>query len=356
MLNPRIGAFDLSPGAERKVVHLNAAETAFFSRELLYRDLLNALPAAIYTTDAEGRITFFNDACIDFAGRTPVHGEQWCVTWKLYNLDGTRLPHDECPMAIALKEGRPVRGAEAIAERPDGSRVTFTPFPTPLFDDQGQVIGAVNMLVDVTARNAAEERQRQLSREVDHRANNLLSVVQALLRMADAPTVPELKRSLEGRIKALAHAHVLLAQSRWTGADLQHLVSEELAPFMGGATPRVWLSGPVLTLEPSVAQSISMILHELAANAARHGALSGGGRVMVDWQFGPAQDVVFRWTELGGAVGSTPERLGLGCRMIENTVRRLHGRSRFEWRPEGLVFEFSAPVTLLVAQPESGPV
>lgn len=340
-------------GDSAPVVRLDEAESAFFSREILYRDLLNALPASVYTTDAEGRITFFNDACVDFAGRVPALGEAWCVTWKLYNLDGSRLPHDECPMAVAIKEGRSVRGAEAIAERPDGTRVTFQPFPTPLFGVDGKLVGAVNMLVDITEQKAAEERQRLLSQEVDHRANNLLSVVQALLRMADAPTVPELKRSLQGRIKALANAHVLLAQSRWTGADLQHLISEEMAPFMGGNAPRVWLSGPVLTLEPAVAQSMSMIVHELGANAARHGALASGGRVMIDWQLGPTENLRLRWTETGGSPLTTPERLGMGHEMIMRTAEHLKARARFDWRPEGLVFELSAPVTLLVAQSEA---
>jgi two-component sensor histidine kinase len=342
--------------AAGEVLRLDSAEAAFFSREILYRDLLNALPAAIYTTDAEGRITFFNEASVAFAGRQPAIGDEWCVTWKLFNLDGTPLPHDQCPMAVALKECRPIRGAEAVAERPDGTRLTFQPFPTPFFSPEGELLGAVNMLVDVTERQAAEERQRLLANEVDHRANNLLAVVQALLRMADAPTVPELKRSLEGRIKALAHAHVLLAQSRWTGADLQHLVTEEIAPYMGGASPRVWLSGPVLTLEPSVAQSMSMIIHELATNAARHGALSGAGRVMIDWQHGPCENLVFRWTEVGGPLVAPPERLGMGCQMISKTAEHLKARARFDWRPDGLTFEMSAPVTLLVAQPETAPV
>jgi len=336
------------------VVKLAAAEQAFASREILYRDLLNALPAAIYTTDAEGKITFYNDAAIAFSGRRPVLGtDEWCVSWKLFWPDGTPLPHDECPMALALKEGEAVRGYEAIAERPDGSRVHFIPYPTPFKDASGKVVGAVNMLVDITERKTAEERQRLLSNEVDHRANNLLAVVQALLRMADAPTVPELKRSLEGRIKALAHAHVLLAQSRWTGADLQHLVSEEIAPYMGGASPRVWLSGPVLTLEPSVAQSMAMIIHELATNAARHGALcAAGGRVMVDWQQDDRERLVFRWTEVGGPPVGERRSSGQGCKMIDKTAQSLKGLARFDWRPEGLVFELSAPVTLLIAQPE----
>jgi PAS domain S-box-containing protein len=345
-------ARDRADGAA-KVVRLHEPAEALLAPDADYRNLLNALPAAIYTTDAAGRITFYNEAAVEFSGRRPQIGDEWCVTWKLFNLDGSRLPHDQCPMAVTLRERRPVRGAEAVAERPDGTRRIFQPYPTPIFGADGQLVGAVNMLVDITERKAADERQRLLSNEVDHRANNLLAVVQALVRMAEAPTVPELKRALEGRIKALAHAHVLLTQSRWTGADLQHLVTEEIAPFMGGASPRVWLSGPVLTLEPSVAQSMSMILHELATNAVRHGALSSqGGRVMIDWQAGPAQDLVFRWTEVGGPPVSPPPALGMGVRLIDRTVEHLKARRRFDWRPEGLVFELSAPLTLLVAQPD----
>src|SRR5688500_16429395 len=127
-----------------------------------FRALLDALPAAIYTTDAQGRLTHFNPACIGFSGRTPELGnDHWCVTWKLYHPDGRPLPHDQCPMAIALKERRPVRGETAIAERPDGTRVWFEPYPTPLFDDSGVLIGGVNMLVDITERTRAEQALRE---------------------------------------------------------------------------------------------------------------------------------------------------------------------------------------------------
>jgi PAS domain S-box-containing protein len=118
-----------------------------------FRELLDALPMAIYTTDADGRITFFNQAAVEFAGRTPEIGsDQWCVTWRLYWPDGRPMAHDECPMARALKEDRLIRGEEAIAERPDGTRVPFMPYPTPLHDASGRLVGAVNMLVDLTAR------------------------------------------------------------------------------------------------------------------------------------------------------------------------------------------------------------
>lgn len=139
------------------------AEAALHESERRFRTMINSLPAAVYTTDAEGRITHFNPAAAAFSGRVPELGtDAWCVTWKLYYPDGTPMAHDQCPMAIALKEGRAVRGAEAIAERPDGTRVWFAPYPTPLRDEAGRVVGAVNMLVDISERKRAEQTQSAL--------------------------------------------------------------------------------------------------------------------------------------------------------------------------------------------------
>ena len=120
-------------------------------------ELLEALPVAVYMTDAEGRITFFNEAAAALWGCRPELGkDEFCGSWKLYWPDGTPLPHDECPMAIALRQKEAVRGLEAVAERPDGTRIPFIPYPTPLFDSSGTLVGALNMLVDISARNRAE--------------------------------------------------------------------------------------------------------------------------------------------------------------------------------------------------------
>jgi len=130
--------------------------------EQRYQALFEALPAAVYTTDAAGRLTSFNQACVEFAGRVPTIGtDSWCVSWKLYRPDGTPLPHDQCPMATALRDGRPVRGYEAILERPDGTRRHFIPFPTPIYDEYGKLTGGVNMLVDITDRKRAENASRE---------------------------------------------------------------------------------------------------------------------------------------------------------------------------------------------------
>ena len=116
-----------------------------------WRAVLDELPAPIYTTDAGGRVTYWNRACVDFAGREPELGrDRWCVTWKIYTTTGDFLPHDQCPMADAIRQKRVIRDSIAIAERPDGTRVAFRPYPTPLFDQSGELTGAVNLLVDVT--------------------------------------------------------------------------------------------------------------------------------------------------------------------------------------------------------------
>jgi len=122
-----------------------------------YRAFLDALAVAVYTTDSDGRITFFNEAAVELWGRRPALGEEWCGSLRLFHMDGRPMRHDECPMAIALKENRAVRGEIAYAERPDGRRIAFTPYPTPLRDADGTMVGAVNVMVDVTDRMEAEQ-------------------------------------------------------------------------------------------------------------------------------------------------------------------------------------------------------
>jgi PAS domain S-box-containing protein len=160
----------------------------FSDRHWRFRDLLDALPAAIYTTDAAGHITFFNQAAVEFSGRTPEIGsDQWCVTWRLYWPDGRPMAHDECPMARALKEDRPIRGGEAIAERPDGTRVPFMAYPTPLHDASGRLVGAVNMLVDVSGAKEAEEARTRLNETLEQRVEaRTRQLTEALTRLRES--------------------------------------------------------------------------------------------------------------------------------------------------------------------------
>jgi len=125
------------------------------STEANWEAVLDELPAPVYATDPEGRVTYWNRACVEFAGREPVLGhDRWCVTWQLYTTSGERLAHEDCPMAQSIRERRAIRGSVAIAQRPDGSRAAFRPYPTPLFDEHGKFTGAVNMLIDVSDQQA----------------------------------------------------------------------------------------------------------------------------------------------------------------------------------------------------------
>jgi PAS domain S-box-containing protein len=162
---PRNGGPDGKSRADR-----SAASDAW------YQSVLDALPAAIYATDAKGRITYYNNAAAALAGRRPKLGEdEWCVTWRLYWPDGRPMPHEQCPMAVALKENRPVRGEQAILERPDGTRIPFIPYPTPLHDSAGRLIGAVNMLVDISARRASESARAYLAAIVESSDDAIVS-------------------------------------------------------------------------------------------------------------------------------------------------------------------------------------
>lgn len=160
------------------------------------RTLIDDMPVPVYTTDAEGAVTYWNRACAAFAGREPEAGEdRWCVTWHLYTTTGERLAHEHCPMARALKEQRPVRGQIAIAERPDGSRLAFQPYPTPLFDAVGTLTGGVNLLIDVTdeqcsALHDQANRCRRLSGATYDRATSkaLDDMAEGFDRTADGLT------------------------------------------------------------------------------------------------------------------------------------------------------------------------
>jgi PAS domain S-box-containing protein len=554
-------------------------------------ELLNALPAAVYTTDADGRITFYNEVAATLWGCRPrLNIDRWCGSWRMYWPDGRPLPHDQCPMAILLKEGRAVSGQEAVVERPDGTRMPFMAFPSPLRDTTGKLVGAVNMFVDITERKRSEEMAQRLAsivessddaiiskdldgtitswnksaerifgytaeeiigkpvtilippdrqdeestiiqrvrggqhiehyetvrlrkdgrsmdisltvspvrnaqneiigaskiarditerkraeeiarraqqefrdfvenasvgmhwvdpdgiilwanrtemdmlgfgpeeyigrhieefhadlpviqsilqrlanretlqncearlrckdgsirnvlinsnvlwdgdkfvhtrcftrdvterrqseaqisilaREAEHRAKNVLATVQATVHLSHADTTDGLKQAIEGRIQALANVHTLFVQSRWTGAELHTLVTQELSPYCQDGETRARIEGPSVLLEPAIAQTIAVTLHELATNAAKYGALSlAQGQVHIMWSRAADGRLVLRWTETDGPLLKPPTRQGFGTRVMEGMIRgQLKGEMRFDWREEGLACEIMLP-------------
>jgi PAS domain S-box-containing protein len=256
------------------------AEGALKDRERQFRELLEMLPAAIYTTDAEGHITFYNKSAVELAGRVPEIGkDEWCVTWKLYHPDGTPLPHNECPMAVALKENRAVRGAEALAERPDGTRVPFIPFPTPIRDAAGKLTGAVNMLVDISERKQAEANQKVLLDELNHRVKNNMQMLHALLRNAQRDTSsPEARAVLTDasqRIGAMAAAQQVLYQAgdaaSFDGGDFLRSVCNAAAQAFDRNVRVEIVEADCDVLPNDTAMPLALILNELLTNAVKYG-------------------------------------------------------------------------------------
>jgi PAS domain S-box-containing protein len=333
----------------RDITRRKQDESKLRESEHRFHQLLQALPAALYTTDAQGRITFYNEAAVEFAGRRPELGELWCVTWRLYNPDGSRLPHEECPMSIALKENRPVRGAEAIAERPDGTRRWFAPYPTPLRNSAGQLTGAINMLVDITERKDAERQQKLLIDELNHRVKNTLATVQSLVAQTarGEQSVREFQKAIEGRILALSAAHNQLSQRSWAHAELSELLHSGLDPYF--VKGNVVLSGEPVPVPPSVALMISMAVHELATNASKYGALSSPtGRIDVTWTLqgsGASARLRLRWVEQNGPPVRKPSHRGFGTRLLERGIQsELRGRTLIEFAAAGLRCEIDIPL------------
>jgi PAS domain S-box-containing protein len=243
------------------------------------RQILEALPAAVYTTDEAGRITYYNRAAAELAGREPRIGDdQWCVTFRLFTADGEPLPHDQCPMAVALKENRPIRGVEAMAQRPDGTLFPFLPFPTPLRNENGELMGAVNMLVDITERRQAEAHQRVLLDELNHRVKNNLQMLYGLLRAAERDTESAEARSVLAdagqRVGAMAAAQRLLyregnARAFDCAEFLDAVCSSARQAFPDHVRIRMEAHPGHLPNEISV--PLALILNELLTNAAKHG-------------------------------------------------------------------------------------
>jgi two-component sensor histidine kinase len=166
----------------------------------------------------------------------------------------------------------------------DGEYRWFLSRAVPIRDQHGSVVTWFGSNTDITERHEAEERERLLAREVDHRAKNMLAVVQSIVLLTSGRDPDALRSAVVNRIQAISRAHDLLASSRWEGVDLRRLVEEELSPFVAEALPRAVLQGPSLVLRPDVAQSLAMVLHELATNAVKYGALGvPSGQVRVEW-------------------------------------------------------------------------
>lgn len=183
-----------------------------------FKAIVANLPAAVYTTNADGHLTYFNQAAARLAGRVPQIGEdRWCVAERLFLPDGAPLPHQDCSMAIALREKRPVRGGAALAERPDGSRVAFMAFPTPLYGDEGEMVGAVNLLLELRE-----------GEEIDGEACDAAQGIEADLRLAIAGD--QLRLHYQPLFDAAGVLVGFEALARWTHPERGEISPSEFIP------------------------------------------------------------------------------------------------------------------------------
>jgi two-component sensor histidine kinase/DNA-binding response OmpR family regulator len=234
--------------------------------------------------------------------------------------------------------------AEVRIRRPDGETRWCLVSATADRDGDGPVARIAGVTLDITERKRAEQTQLLLAKEVDHRARNALAVVQAVLRMTHARNLNDYVAAVEGRISALARAHGLLSASRWQGADLARLINDELAPYKSAAERRLSITGPAVVLAPSTAQALAIVLHELATNAVKYGALSQpNGSLAVSWT---KQDGVMtlNWLETGLSDVKPPTSRGFGTTVIKASVQeQLRGKLTLDWNPQGLRCTIEVP-------------
>jgi PAS domain S-box-containing protein len=265
---------------------------------------------AIFSLDLHGTITSWNNGAERLFGYTI--------------LIPADRQDDEPAIIERIGRGERVDHYETIRQCKDGSLVEISLTVSPVKNAKGQIIGASKISRDITRRKRREAQLATLAREAEHRARNVLSVAQATVQLSQADTPEQLKLVIAGRLRALSSVVSLFAESRWAGAELHALLSQELSAYCLDGAPVSRLNGPNLTLEPDTAQAIALIVHELATNAAKYGALSvSKGRVDVEWSRSSDSQVILRWTETDGPAVEAPKRKGFGSQLIEGMVGRL---------------------------------
>jgi PAS domain S-box-containing protein len=256
------------------------------------------------------------------------------------------IPHnridEERTILTRIRRGERIDHFETIRQRKNGTLIAVSLSVSPVKNAEGNIVGAAKIARDITEQKRSQDLIATLAREAEHRSKNLLSTVQATVMLSQSDTADGLKKVIDGRIRALSNIHSLFAQTRWIGADLSTIATQELAPYSADSPARVRIDGPPVLLAPDAAQAVAVTLHELATNAAKYGALSEAiGRVDLKWSHEAGGELHLLWTETGGPRVQEPTRKGFGSRVIEQMISGRSGKTRFDWRVEGLVCEIT---------------
>ncbi|HEV2568214.1 sensor histidine kinase [Sphingomonas sp.] len=270
------------------------------------------------------------------------------LPFRVFDAEDRELSPNDLPVQRAAR-GEELWMHEERVELADGRSIYLLGNAVPLRGPDGSLQGAVGAFIDITERKRAEEHQKLLVGELNHRVKNTLAIVQALAQQSfrDGRPVDICRAAFEARLAALAAAHNLLTRQSWEQADLARIVETSVLAALGAQATRVEIEGPSVNLRPQTAVSVAMAIHELCTNALKYGALSvESGRVRLCWETeGEPPRLRLTWTEQGGPPVREPESRGFGSRMIERGLAaELGGEAKLSFEQLGLRFELVAPL------------
>ena len=345
---------DTHSEAQRRERRLQG-EAALLEGDVNFQLMANSIPQLAWMAHGDGWIFWYNQRWYDFTGTTPADMEGW--GWrKVHHPD--HLERVVSRVQRSWETGEPWEDTFPLKGR-DGKYRWFLSRALPVRDDKGDVIRWFGTNTDITELRDAEERQRLLVDELNHRVKNTLAAVQSLARqsMRGADSTETFMEKFEARLLALSRAHVLLAREVWQGADLKKIVSQALSPYSGEGDKRVKIKGPCIRLNPTAAVSLGMAIHELVSNAARFGALSvPDGHVDLSWDLdlegGDQPALELLWQESKGPRIEEIGRRGFGSRLIEEAIaRELSGEIELDLSPGGAACRMRLPLSRKVMVP-----
>lgn len=333
-------AFDIPHGQPADLLQRGQTEVTLRDSEQRARQLAAIVEASddsIVGTDLARRVTSWNPGAERLFGYTVKEA----VGMPIRAIIPDEVRDQEAAIFERIRFGERVEPFDTLRRGKNGDVIDVSLSVSPLRDLDGQVVGACSITRDITERKRSERRIAMLAREAEHRTKNVLQAVQTIVHLSDAQNTEGLKLAIKGRIQALAKAHGLLAETRWNSADIGKLAKEELAPYLQQERRHAHIDGPPVPLQPKAAQAIAIILHELAINAAKYGALTAiGGQIQINWIVRSPNRLLLTWIETGGPVIVPPTRRGFGTQIMETLIKiDLGGELRSHWKPQGLVCE-----------------